>query len=90
MKKMPTLFERQFENHEIIKCLNKVHDGCEWVLNGEGYATEKLDGTCYMIKSNQLLGIGLIGYYVIEIIHKINIILKHMTNKKNGMTELMN
>ena len=54
MKKMPTLFERQFENHEIIKCLNKVHDGCEWVLKGEGYATEKLDGTCCMIKDNQL------------------------------------
>ena len=54
MKKMPTLFERQFENYQIIKCLNKVHEGCEWVLNGEGYATEKLDGTCCMIKSNQL------------------------------------
>ena len=32
MKKMFTLFERQFENHKIIKCLNKVHEGCEWVL----------------------------------------------------------
>ena len=54
MKKMPTLFERQFENHEIIKCLNKVHEGCEWVINSEGYATEKLDGTCCMIKNNKL------------------------------------
>lgn len=54
MKKMPTLFERQFENHEIIKCLNKVHEGCKWVINGEGYATEKLDGTCCMIKNNKL------------------------------------
>lgn len=54
MKKMPTLFKRQFENHEIIKCLNKVNEGCEWVLEGEGYATEKLDGTCCMIKDNQL------------------------------------
>ena len=48
------LFERQFENHEVKKCLNKVHEGCEWVLNGEGYPTEKLDGTCCMIKDNQL------------------------------------
>lgn len=32
MKKMPTLFKRQFKNHEIIKCLNKVNEGCEWVL----------------------------------------------------------
>ncbi len=54
MKKMPTLFERQFENHKIIKCLEQVHEGCEWVLNGEGYATEKLDGTCCMIKNNKL------------------------------------
>ena len=36
MKKMLTLFERQFKNREIIKCLNKVHDGCKWVLKGEG------------------------------------------------------
>ena len=54
MKKMPTLFKRQFENHEIIKCLNEVYEGCEWVLEGQGYATEKLDGTCCMIKDNQL------------------------------------
>lgn len=54
MKKMPTLFERQFENHKIIKCLNKVNEGCQWVLEGEGYATEKLDGTCCMIKDNKL------------------------------------
>lgn len=54
MRKMPTLFERQFENHEIIKCLNIVHEGCEWVLNGEGYATEKLDGTCCLIEDNKL------------------------------------
>ena len=54
MKKMPTLFKRQFENNEIIKCLNEVHEGCNWVLEGQGYATEKLDGTCCMIKNNQI------------------------------------
>ena len=54
LKKMPTLFERQFENHKIIKCLNVINSECEWVINGEGYATEKLDGTCCMIKDNQL------------------------------------
>lgn len=51
---MPTLFERQFENHRVYKCLNKIHEGCEWVINGEGYATEKIDGTCCMIKDNKL------------------------------------
>lgn len=54
MKKMKTLFEREFENHNVVKCLNKVQEGCEWVINGEGYATEKIDGTCCMIKDNKL------------------------------------
>lgn len=54
MKKMKTLFERQFENHKITKCLNKVQEGCEWVINGEGYATEKIDGTCCLIQDNIL------------------------------------
>lgn len=54
MKKMKTLFERQFENHQVVKCLNKVQEGCEWVINGEGYATEKIDGTCCMIQDNIL------------------------------------
>lgn len=26
---MKTLFERQFENHQVVKCLNKVQEGCE-------------------------------------------------------------
>lgn len=54
MRKMKTLFERQFENHQIAKCLNKVQEGCEWVINGEGYVTEKIDGTCCMIQDNIL------------------------------------
>ncbi len=54
MKKMPTLFERQFENRKIAKCLKEVTKGCEWVINNEGYATEKIDGTCCMIKDNIL------------------------------------
>ena len=54
MKKTKTLFERQFENHQVAKCLNKVQEGCEWVINGEGYATEKIDGTCCMIQDNIL------------------------------------
>lgn len=54
MKKMKTLFERQFENHKVAKCLNKVQEGCEWVINGEGYATEKIDGTCCLIQDNIL------------------------------------
>ena len=33
MKKMKSLFKREFENHEVVKCLNEVEEGCEWVLN---------------------------------------------------------
>lgn len=54
MKKMPSLFIREFENHHIVKCLNEVNPGCEWVLNEEGIATEKLDGTCCLIEDNKI------------------------------------
>lgn len=49
MKKIPTLFERVFENHRVVGITDKVHEGMEWVLNGEGVATEKLDGSCCAI-----------------------------------------
>lgn len=32
MKKMKTLFKRQFENHKIAKCLNEIEPECIWVL----------------------------------------------------------
>lgn len=54
MKKMKTLFIREFENHRVYRTLNQVNEGCDWVLKGEGYATEKLDGTCCMIQDNVL------------------------------------
>ena len=46
MRKIPTLFVREFlPNHKII-ITDQVAPGCEWVLAGEGVATRKLDGTC--------------------------------------------
>lgn len=54
MKKMPTLFVREFRsNHEVITH-NEVTKGCEWVLAGEGTATEKLDGTCTLFKDGYI------------------------------------
>ena len=38
MKKIPTLFEREFKDHKVVKVLPKVHPGMEWVLEGEGIA----------------------------------------------------
>lgn len=49
MKKIPTLFERVYENHKIVDILPKVTAGMEWVLDGEGIATVKFDGSCCAI-----------------------------------------
>lgn len=54
MKKMKTLFKRQFKNHEVAKCLNEVEPECKWVLEGEGWATEKMDGTCCLIEDGKI------------------------------------
>lgn len=50
MKKIPTLFERQFENHRVVSISDKVLPGLEWVLEGKGDATIKWDGACCMVK----------------------------------------
>lgn len=54
MRKMKTLFVREFNDHHVVNTLPIVEEGCEWVLNGEGYATEKLDGTCCLIQDGIL------------------------------------
>ena len=54
MKKMKTLFLRTFDGHNIKNTENIVSEGCEWVLNGEGIATLKLDGTCCLINEGKI------------------------------------
>lgn len=46
MKKIPTLFIREFENHKVVKVTDKATPGFEWVLEGKGKATLKIDGSC--------------------------------------------
>lgn len=46
MKKIPTLFVRDSQDRAHV--LPEVTPGCEWVLDGEGIATIKYDGTCTM------------------------------------------
>lgn len=48
MKKIPTLFERVFENHKIIEIHNKITPGCKDAFR-HGVATVKLDGACCKI-----------------------------------------
>lgn len=49
MRKIPTLFERVYENHKIVGITPNVTPGLEWVLAGEGIATVKYDGSCCAI-----------------------------------------
>ena len=50
MKKIPTLFERTYdEKGRITGILQTVKEGFEWVLRGEGDATVKVDGSCCAI-----------------------------------------
>lgn len=51
MKKVPTLFERDWDG-DRSRVLPIVTAGCEWVLEGEGVATRKYDGTCMMFDGN--------------------------------------
>ena len=41
MKKIPTLFERQYANHRVVGIKPNLTEGMEWVLDGEGIATVK-------------------------------------------------
>lgn len=49
MKKIPTLFLREFEDHRVVKVLPEVAPGLEWVMKGEGEPTVKIDGACCAI-----------------------------------------
>jgi hypothetical protein len=46
MKKIPSVFQRDPDN--LNRLLRDVHPDCQWVLDGEGAATRKFDGTCMM------------------------------------------
>ena len=54
MKKIPTLFKREFEDHKIVGISEEVTDGMEWVLEGKGVATVKWDGSCCAIINGEL------------------------------------
>ena len=54
MKKIPTLFKREFEGHRIVKVLPELSDeSLQWVLDGDGIATVKWDGSCCAIIDNK-------------------------------------
>ena len=53
MKKIPTLFERTFENHRIVGITDKITPGCEDAFK-RGRATVKFDGSCCAIINGEL------------------------------------
>ena len=54
MKKMPTLYKRTFVEHNIKNIENIITPGCEWVEEGKGIVTLKLDGTCCLIENDKI------------------------------------
>lgn len=47
MKKIPTLFRR--DPDDMKRVLPEVNPKAQWVIDGEGVATRKYDGTCVML-----------------------------------------
>lgn len=52
MQKIISLFQRNYDGDRLVR--DEVTPGAEWVINGEGIATRKWDGTCCMIKDGVL------------------------------------
>lgn len=48
MKKIPTLFERIYENHRVVDITDNITPGCEEAFL-HGIATVKIDGSCCAI-----------------------------------------
>lgn len=53
MKKIPTIFVRDFEKRPHL-VVDEINPGCEWVFEGEGDATRKWDGTCVLIREGKM------------------------------------
>jgi len=52
MKKIISLFKRDYDSDRTV--IDEVTPGAEWVQEGYGVATQKLDGTCCMVRDNKL------------------------------------
>lgn len=52
MKKIKSLFMRNYDGDRQV--YDEIVPGSEWVANGEGWATEKLDGTACMVRDGKL------------------------------------
>ncbi len=53
MKKIPTLFVREFEDHRVVNITDEITPGCEEAFL-RGIATVKIDGACCAIIDGEL------------------------------------
>jgi hypothetical protein len=51
MRKIPTLFKRDENDRKHVT--RDVNPECQWVIDGEGVATRKYDGTCCLVQNGQ-------------------------------------
>lgn len=52
MKKIVSLFMRNYDGNGLVR--NEIVKGAEWVIQGEGIATRKWDGTACMVREGKL------------------------------------
>ena len=52
MQKIISLYKRDYEGTRLV--YDEVVPGAEWVLAGEGVATQKIDGTACLVKGGRL------------------------------------
>lgn len=52
MKKIISLFQRNYDGDRLVR--DELVPGAEWVVAGEGWATEKIDGTCCLVEDGEL------------------------------------
>jgi hypothetical protein len=52
MQKITSLFQRNYDGDRLVR--NEIVPGAEWVVNGEGVATRKFDGTCCLVRDGKL------------------------------------
>jgi len=52
MKKIPTIFERDWSG-DRSRVAPVINPECQWVFDGEGLATVKLDGTCVLVEDGK-------------------------------------
>lgn len=52
MRKIISLFARNYDGDRLVR--DEIVPGAEWVVAGEGIATQKFDGTCCMVRDGKL------------------------------------